>query len=230
MSEQSLFAPAEAMASFFDARAGGYNDHMHGNRNMDRLYEALAAQIPVTQEPIAILDLGCGTGMELAAVFRRAPNARITGLDISVGMLDILRHTYRERADQLTLMQASYVDWSYPQERFDYALSSFSLHHFLPQRKTEIYRNIHGALKRGGRYLESDYMVHEQEMQQALQEYHVKMATMDGGSGDYHIDIPFTPEVQVRLLRDAGFHDVTILLDMIDQDRPAAVLQAGKHE
>lgn len=227
MSEQSQFAPAEAMASFFDTRAESYNAHMRHNCNLDRLYEAVAAQIPETQEPIAILDLGCGTGMELAAVFRRAPNARVTGLDVSAGMLEILRQTYPEQNGQLTLVQASYADWDYPTAAYDWALSTYSLHHFLPQRKTDIYRNICRALKSGGTYLEADYMVGEAQMEQALQEYHRRMAQLGGAGGDYHIDIPFTPQVQLALLQDAGFH-ATLLLDLLDSEWTAGVIRADK--
>lgn len=228
MSEQSHITPAEAMASFFDVRAEGYDAHMRHNCDLDRLYGAVAAQLPETHEPIAILDLGCGTGMELHSVFRRAPNARITCIDVSAGMLDILRRNYAERAAQITTVQGSYADWAYPQQAFDCALSTYSLHHFLPERKTDIYRDILGTLKSGGCYIEADYMVREAQMEEALQEYHRRMAQLGGDSGDYHIDIPFTPEVQRGLLRDAGFVSVEITLDLLDSEWTAAVLRADK--
>ncbi len=228
MSSERKAPTAEPMAAFFDVRAEGYEAHMRHNRDLDRLYEAAAEHIQQTDAPIAILDLGCGTGMELASVLKRAPNARVTCVDVSAGMLDLLRQAYADRLEQITVVQASYLDWPYPKESFDYALSTYSLHHFLPERKTAIYRNILAALKNGGLYLEADYMVREKEMTEALRQYHEHMAALGGETGDYHIDIPFTPQVQLQLLRDAGFACATVELEDLDSPRPSAVLRAAK--
>ncbi len=226
MSNQPERAPAEEMASFFDVRAATYDDHMLHNEDLECLYTALAAQIPKTDAPIEILDLGCGTGLELHAVFKRAPNARITGLDVSAGMLDRLQFNHADRAEQLILVHASYVYWDYPTERFDAAISSYSLHHYLPERKTQIYERVCASLKLGGRYVEADYMVTDEIMEDGLQQYRAARAAQ--ANGDYHIDIPFTPEVQRRLLRDAGFAKVTLTLDLTDHAWPAAVLCAER--
>ncbi len=228
MSSEKRVPTAEPMAAFFDVRADGYEAHMRHHRDLDRLYAAVAEHIAQTDAPITILDLGCGTGMELAPVLKRAPNARITCVDVSAAMLDLLRQAYADRMEQITVVQASYLDWPYPQEAFDYALSTYSLHHLLPERKTAIYRNILAALKNGGCYIEADYMVREKEMAEALRQYHEKMAVLGGASGEYHIDIPFTPEVQVGLLREAGFARATVELEDLDSPRPSAVLRAAK--
>lgn len=80
----------EAMADFFDARAAGYDNHMRGyiftETTFVQFYQAVAAPIAETDQPIRILDLGCGTGLEIETILRRAPNALITGVGVSSKM------------------------------------------------------------------------------------------------------------------------------------------------
>lgn len=220
---------AEPMAGFFDRRAGGYEDHMRQNPEHDSFYDLAVSAIPETLDPIAVLDLGCGTGMELAGLFRRAPNAHVTCIDLSAGMLAILRENYRNRISQITVVQASYVDWQYPEAAYDYALSVNTMHHFLEPRKVGIYRGILRALVPGGAYIEADYMVDEATMAQCLHNYQQAMARMgEGQDGDYHLDIPFTPVVQRRLLQEAGFASVHTVLDRVEHEWKGAILLARK--
>jgi tRNA (cmo5U34)-methyltransferase len=89
MGEQVHF---ERMADFFDARSEGYEEHMAQSvSSFDRFYAAIASPVPETDEELYILDLGCGTGVELEAILSRAPNAAITGIDVSAQMLHKLR-------------------------------------------------------------------------------------------------------------------------------------------
>ena len=83
------------MAAFFDARAAGYDDYFRDEIFPDEMfaqfYGALSAPIGETDEPLRILDLGCGTGLELEALFQRVPNARVTGVDLAEEMLELLK-------------------------------------------------------------------------------------------------------------------------------------------
>ena len=86
MSVEDMEKP-ENMAAFFDARAAGYDDHMRDNifesdTTFTQFYQALSSPIERTDEPLNILDLGCGTGLEIEALFQRVPNALITGVDL----------------------------------------------------------------------------------------------------------------------------------------------------
>lgn len=49
-------------------------------------YSRLAAQLPLGLS--RLLDLGCGTGLELEAVFARFPQAEVTAWDVSAEMLE----------------------------------------------------------------------------------------------------------------------------------------------
>ena len=74
MSEENQ-EKVEEMAAFFDARAAGYDDYMRDSIFPDaefaQFYQAMSSPIEKTDEPLHILDLGCGTGLEIEA--RRAP-------------------------------------------------------------------------------------------------------------------------------------------------------------
>jgi tRNA (cmo5U34)-methyltransferase len=203
------------MAAFFDARAAGYDAHMRGyifnDETFAQFYGAAAAPLPVTPAPIRVLDLGCGTGLELDYIFQRAPNAHITGIDLSGAMLDLLREQYGARLSQLTLIQDSYLTLDFGRAVFDYVISVMTVHHLLPDAKTALYRRIRSALKPGGIYIEGDYVVSPADEEQFLAEYAAQIAERATSDGYYHLDIPFSLETQFRLLREADFATVELL-------------------
>ena len=81
------------MAQFFNDRVDGYEEHMRPL--VFDLYDVISTPIRTTNEPISILDLGCGTGLEFKGIFARAPNALITGVDISEKMLSRLKEKHQ---------------------------------------------------------------------------------------------------------------------------------------
>jgi len=60
----------EEMVSFFNARVSGYEDHMKENPNYKEEKLLLAEQFDVTEEPVKILDLGCGAGLEIKYILQ----------------------------------------------------------------------------------------------------------------------------------------------------------------
>jgi len=58
------------------------------------LHRATATRVPRTRERVRILDVGCGTGLELEYILERAPNARITATDQAPRMLAELERKY----------------------------------------------------------------------------------------------------------------------------------------
>ena len=67
----------EKMAAFFEARLNGYDEHMlTAIESAETFYPFTAALLP--KHPDAqILDLGCGTGLELEYFFRINPSALV---------------------------------------------------------------------------------------------------------------------------------------------------------
>ncbi|MBN1937210.1 MAG: methyltransferase domain-containing protein [Anaerolineae bacterium] len=206
----------EEMGAFFDARADGYDEHIRGyvfdEATFAHFYQTVASPIEETDAPLRILDLGCGTGLELEALFQRAPNAAITGVDLSENMLDLLRQKYRDHIDQITLIVDSYFIISFGQQTYDYVVSVMNNHHFFRETKLALYRKIHAALKPSGKYIEGDAVTLEEMEADFLDEYNELIADRPHAQdGVYHIDIPFAIETQKSLLLEAGFKDFELL-------------------
>ena len=203
----------EPMSDFFDARSEGYEEHMARTViSFDHFYQAIASPIPETDRAVRILDIGCGTGLELDVVLRKAPNAIVTGIDVSAGMLHRLRAKYADRAEQLHLVQGSYLRAPLDASDYDYALAVMTLHHLLPTRKRHLYRRIRDVLKSDGVYIEGDWVVSPEEERTYLAEYEARVRAVDASEeGMYHIDVPLSLGTERRLLLDAGFSTVDVI-------------------
>ena len=193
------------MDAFFNLRAEGYDAHMQSSLvDSEVYYHKLAAPIIATAEPIEILDIGCGTGLEVPAVLEKAPNAWLTGMDLSAEMLEILREKFP--GENIQVIKGSYLTHDFVTEKYEVILSSMTLHHLLPDQKSKLYRNLFNALKQGGVYIEGDYIVDAEKMNRLLDEYYKLPDKAKGGS--HHIDIPMSLPVQIDLLQQAGFEEI----------------------
>jgi tRNA (cmo5U34)-methyltransferase len=227
--EWTPYYKGEPMGAFFDRRVDGYEAHMLEGLYAETTYAEAVIPVAETDEPIDVLDLGCGTGLELKWLFLRAPNARLTCLDLSAGMLEKLKSNYADRLGQITVVQASYIDWHYPAEAYDYVLSVNTMHHFLEPVKVGIYSNIRKALKPGGKYIESDFMVDDIMMEQYRRRCRRIMEDAGMGAeaqGTLHADMPLTPMLQKELLRHAGFTKVVSHRESIQPRHSRAILLA----
>lgn len=211
MSENEL--KIEEMGSFFDLRSESYEKHMEETINsFDEYYKLVSAPMEYTDEPVNILDLGCGTGLEIQGIFEKAPNAKITCIDLSQGMLDILKKKYIEHANQLEIINASYMEYDFHIGKYDYVFGIMTMHHFLYDEKLEIYKRIKASLKDGGKYIEGDYVVSKYYEKKWLKEREKLLIEHGEDVGKlYHIDIPFAVTTQKRLFRQAGFKNFNIL-------------------
>lgn len=197
----------EEMAEFFAARIDGYEEHMMQNiAHAQAFYPETAALLPL-HPGFRLLDLGCGTGLELDEIFRICPDISVTGIDLCGPMLEALHK--KPYASHLHLIQGSYFDLPFGEGCFDGAVSVESLHHFTAERKLPLYRKIHQALKAGGVYVETDYAaVDEQEEAFYFAEY--AKFSQNARPGDYHYDTPLTANHTMALLKQAGFTQVIL--------------------
>lgn len=117
----------EKMDEFFNARAETYDNHMLVDLALDEFYEEIAAHISPVSPNFRMLDLGCGTGLELVSLFKKYPDMQVTGIDMSTAMLNRLQMKFPNKS--LNLICGSYFDVSF-NGKYDVALSTYSLHHF----------------------------------------------------------------------------------------------------
>ena len=201
----------EKMDDFFAARIDGYDEHMKTNIEGASGFYAYTASLLPAAAGSRVLDLGCGTGLELEEYFARNPDAEVTGIDLSEAMLDTLKAKFPEKV--LTLVRASYFDAPFGENRFDAAVSVESLHHFPAEMKASLYGKLHAALKQGGAFVLTDYFAESEELEE---EYFRNLAGLkkeQGLSDDtfYHYDTPLLVDHEMDILRKAGFSDVRIM-------------------
>ena len=201
----------EEMGLFFKNRVDGYDAHMLTEiEGADAFYPFMASLLPATPQA-AVLDLGCGTGLELAPYFARNPDARVMGIDLSPDMLAALSAKFPER--RLKLVQGSYFDAEFGVGVFDAAVSAESLHHFPARQKLALYRKLYAALKPGGYFVLTDCFAASEEAEAAnfaeLERLKAEQGVADGAF--YHYDTPLTTEHEISILKEAGFSRVTLL-------------------
>ena len=201
----------EKMSDFFEARLDGYDEHMLTNiESAGEFYPFTARQLP-TAENCRILDLGCGTGLELQEYYLLNPTAKVTGIDLSRGMLTALKKKFSDK--DITLICGSYFDVPFGVSAFDGAVSVESLHHFTREEKVPLYAKLHNGLKDGGYFILTDYFsltdAEEEEHRREL----ARLKREQGISDDTlcHYDTPLTVEHEREALLAAGFSTVEVL-------------------
>lgn len=202
----------EKMAEFFEARLCGYDAHMLTNIEGAREFYPYTASLLPKSEGASVLDLGCGTGLELEYYFRLNPSARVTGIDLSAGMLEALKGKFADK--KLNLICGSYFDIPLGEGVYDAAVSVESLHHFTKEEKTAFYKKVFSALKDNGCFVLTDYFAksedEEKQMRSELERQKAEQGITDGGF--YHYDTPLTVENETEALLAAGFLTIEDLI------------------
>ena len=201
----------EKMSDFFEKRLDGYDRHMMTNiASAEEFYPFTARCLPA-EAGCAVLDLGCGTGLELEAYFAVNPAAKVTGIDLSAGMLASLEKKFAGR--NITTIQGSYFEVPFGKNCFDAAVSVESLHHFTKEEKIPLYARLRQALRQDGYFILTDYFsltdAEEEEHRREL----ARLKREQGITDDTlcHYDTPLTVEHEREALLAAGFSSVEVL-------------------
>lgn len=201
----------EKMSDFFEARLDGYDSHMMTNIECaSEFYPFTAKQLP-TAEHCCILDLGCGTGLELQEYYKLNSSAKVSGIDLSEGMLTELQRKFVGK--DITLILGSYFDVPLGENVFDAAVSVESLHHFTKEEKVGLYSKLHIALKDDGYFILTDYFSLSDDEERMHRNNLIALKTEQGITDDefYHYDTPLTVKHELEALVEAGFASVEVL-------------------
>ena len=201
----------EKMSDFFEARLNGYDEHMLNDiESATEFYPFTAKQLP-TAENCRLLDLGCGTGLELEEYFKLCSSAMVTGIDLSKGMLAELERKFTDKA--ITLVHGSYFDVPLGKDAFDAAVSVESLHHFTKEEKIPLYSRLRTALKSNGYFILTDYFAPSDD-EEIMHRQNMNSLKAEQGIADnefYHYDTPLTVEHEKEALLEAGFSSAEVL-------------------
>ena len=194
----------EKMDEFFAARVDGYDEHMLNEvEGCREAYGKMAELVPNNTENL--LDLGCGTGLELEGIFKRFPEISVMGIDLAKAMLKKLSEKYSDK--NITLINGDYFSNDLGQNCFDTAISFQTMHHFSHEMKIGLYKKIHNSLKKGGVYIECDYMVETQEEENHWysENDRIRKEMNIPENEFYHYDTPCTVENQIKMFKAADF-------------------------
>lgn len=211
--------PLEEMADFFTKRLDGYEEHMSV---WEKSYQIFAESLPA--ECRSVLDLGCGTGLELDHIWRKHPETRVTGVDLCRSMLNKLLEKHSDK--HFTAVCADYFQYDLGSGKWDAVISFESLHHFLPERKKELYKKVFASLKEGGIFLLGDYIACCEEEEELLRSVCLKKRENAGIPEEQfvHFDIPLTLQHETELLQKAGF----VIEKVLENRDNATIITARK--
>lgn len=199
----------EDMSGFFTKRVDGYDEHMIANvEGCKEGYPLMASLVPGGTK--SLLDLGCGTGLELDEIFKLHPDLSVTAVDLCRAMLDKLCEKHPDK--HLNLICDDYFTADFG-NNYDCAVSFETMHHFTPSKKAELYRKLADALSHGGCYIECDYMVDTQaeEDHWFAENLRIRAAQNIPADAFFHYDTPCTIDNQKQMLLDAGFRTVKLV-------------------
>ena len=200
----------EKMSEFFENRLDGYDKHMLNEIESATEFYPFTANLLPTAKNSRVLDLGCGTGLELEFYYALCPSAKITGIDLSRGMLSALNKKFVDK--DITLIVGSYFDEPFGENVFEAAVSVESLHHFTKDEKLPLYHKLYHALKENGYFILTDYFASSDEEERLHRETLIRLKTEQNITDNafYHYDTPLTVKHETEVLLEAGFSSVEI--------------------
>ena len=142
---------------------------------------------------VNVLDLGCGTGLELEYYFALNGDALVVEIDLSADMLAVLKRKFANR--KIKLICGSYFDVPFGANCFDAAVSVESMHHFTAAQKLKLYKKLNTALTDNGYFVLTDYFAESKEKEQF---YFSELERLKS-------------EHEIEVLKKAGFSDVRIM-------------------
>ncbi|GAA2685497.1 MULTISPECIES: class I SAM-dependent methyltransferase [Actinosynnema] len=142
----------------FDAAARGYDGLVGMNPGYHRDLRRAAAKlrIPERGRGARLLDLGCGTGASTAALLSVAPEAEITGVDASAGM--IARARAKDWPESVRFVNARAEDLA-EEGPFDGIFAAYLVRNLA--EPDPVLRAVHDLLKPGAAFVAHDYSVRD---------------------------------------------------------------------
>lgn len=206
----------------FDGHAEHYDQNPF-TQHTEREVDFFLGLYPITPGS-RILDVGCGTGRHAVELAKRG--YRVTGLDISEGMLQVARRKAEAAGVSVDFVHTDATDFAFPDLLFDAAVCLCEGAVGLIERGENaethdcaIFRNIAAALRPNAPFLltaMNGYAVIRQMKDEIVHEGRFDPATMvsfyeddwmlpEGARRVTIYERLFIPPEIARLLRDAGF-------------------------
>jgi tRNA (cmo5U34)-methyltransferase len=166
-------------------------------------------------QPIAILDLGCGTGALSYTVLAAFPEATLVACDLAPNMIDVCRRRLARFASRAAFRVADFGQFDLGIAAFDLVLSGLAIHHLDAHGTQALYGRIHRALRQGGIFLNRELVLGSTpawtRRYEALWREHVASSGQrDEGWFQQYLneDQPASVEDHLTWLRESAFDEV----------------------
>ena len=166
--------------------------------------------------PLAILDLGAGTGLFSSLVLTVHRTARFTLWDVADKMLDVAKARFADSSASFRYVVGDYRTFN-EQDAYHLVISSLSIHHLSDPEKRALFRSVFKALQPGGIFLNIDQIKGPSPELQELYGRKWEELTRLNGANEEEIqggierrrlyDREATLEDQLLWLREAGFEE-----------------------
>lgn len=144
--------PKKTHAKSFDKQAETYNTGKYGAHSR-RQYNYILKKIS-EYKISSLLDVGCGTGEMLRLISERFPKIELTGVDISLNMLDKAKSKIGNMAN---LILSDSEKLPFDDNSFELVMCNDSFHHY--PSPLNVLSEFHRVLKPEGTLLISDYSI-----------------------------------------------------------------------
>lgn len=124
----------------------------------EMLHAVMQALPYAYDQPFSVLEVGIGTGNLAAAILERFPAARLTGLDVAQGMLDIAGARLAPHADRVRLEIAD-LEAAPVTGEWDAVVSSLTFRCLSRPRKASFVQETLRALPPGGVTVHADVLL-----------------------------------------------------------------------
>ena len=115
---------------------------------MRRFHKPVFQEVDLSQS-VKILDLSCGTGELLKELYYQSKGkAKLQGLDISSKMLVVAR---KKLARDVLLKEGDVHHLPFPDNSFDYVISTEAFHHYYDQRR--VMQEMKRVVRLGGKVI-----------------------------------------------------------------------------
>lgn len=211
----------EKIRNLFNSIAGDYDKLNHIlSLGVDKTWRKRAIKYIVEDRPQQILDIACGTGdFSLEIARKSCPETKITGLDLSEGMLEVMDRKVAAAGLQQRIVtcQGNSEQMDFDDASFDRVTIAFGIRNF-EHRKTAL-KEILRVLKPGGALVILELSVPSNPVFRWFYElYFTKILPLIGGavSGD-KAAYSYLPASVIKFpgkqewmatMRDCGYNDV----------------------
>lgn len=181
----------------------------------DDFYSIPISLIEAKHDTPTILDVGAGTGIFSALVKEKYPNAQISLIDLSENMIEKAKARFQDDS-AISYMIADYTSYDF-QTKFDFVISSLSIHHLTDAQKEKLYRKVYNLLNEEGIFINADQVLgstpfietmYKNDWNLKIERSGLTSEELKAAHERTKLDKMATLENQLKWLKDAGFSEV----------------------